>query len=66
MTGKDIACHHLYMAPMTKRTVFLPDEYWEAMDAIAKDTGAPIAWQIRSAIEAYLETKKKGSGSKKK
>ena len=54
------------MAPMTKRTVFLPDEYWEAMDAIAKDTGAPIAWQIRSAIEAYLETKKKGSGSKKK
>jgi predicted DNA-binding protein len=51
--------------PMTKRTLWLPDEYWEAMTAIARETGAPISWQIRSAIEAYLETKKKATGKKK-
>jgi predicted DNA-binding protein len=63
-----MACNHRPMAPtdkpMTKRTLWLPDEYWEAMAAIAKETGAPIAWQVRSAIEAYLETKK-GTGKKK-
>ena len=64
-----MTCNYRRMAPtdkpMTKRTLWLPDEYWEAMTAIAKDTGAPIAWQIRSAIEAYLETRKKSSGKKK-
>jgi predicted DNA-binding protein len=64
-----MACNHPRMAPtdkpMTKRTLWLPDESWEAMTAIAKETGAPIAWQIRSAIDAYLETKKKSSGKRK-
>jgi hypothetical protein len=45
------------------QALFLRGEQWKALDAIAKDIGAPIAWQIRAAIELYLEGKKKGKKS---
>ncbi len=50
----------LFMASqMTKRTLFLTDQQWAALEAISKDTGASVSWQVRQAIEAYLESKKK-------
>lgn len=43
-----------------KRTVFLDEDQWIALEAISKETGASLSWQIRAAIEMWLEAKNKG------
>jgi predicted DNA-binding protein len=42
------------------RTVFhMERDHREALDAISKKTGAPLAELLRRAVELYLKSKKK-------
>jgi len=44
--------------PMTKRTLFLPDDLWGQLSKLHERTGAPIAELIRRAIVDYLKRQK--------
>jgi predicted DNA-binding protein len=46
------------MASMRRILIQLTDEQLSALRANAEKKGAPIAWQIREAVDHYLKKKK--------
>jgi hypothetical protein len=44
---------------MKRIIVQLTDEQFAALKTILKKEGAPVAWQVRKAIDEYLIRKKK-------
>jgi len=46
------------MARLKRILVQLTDEQLKALRANAETKGAPVAWQIREAVDQYLKKKK--------
>ena len=44
---------------MERILVQLTDEQLSALRSIAVKEGAPVAWQVREAVEKYLKERKK-------
>lgn len=56
--GVDLCVYRVYIVPMKRRNMFLPDPQWNALLSLAKKTGLSVAELVRRAIDSYLKDRK--------
>lgn len=49
---------------MKRKGFFCSDKLWNALEAVADDTGTPVAEHIRAAIAQYVKTHEQSNAAR--